>query len=178
MPVPSSALPIHHHHGILPIKPALLEFVRYRENLSGAASLILVPGLGPIAAAIDMVLVSADEYLASRPMQRVEAYTARLHYEITDLPHLHERRVYVNDTGAVLFNRFLEQLMRDDQYWRILKAKERGVQEKNTIAEFLDETNLNEFLELDTEKKGQYRLRRHRGIPSIRGKNLMRAAAC
>lgn len=165
------------HHGVLPIKPAHLQYVVWRERLVSPSAPLLVPGLGAISAGLDMALITGAAYLDSRSTQQVDFYTAKLHYRIHDLMHLQADRLYVSDYGAELFSRFLEQLMRDDLNDRVLRGKQQGRLEKNTIESFLDETGLNEWFEFDSEKKAQWRLRKHRGLPNIRGHNLMRAMA-
>lgn len=165
------------HRGLLPIKKYLLQFVAWREHLPDPTAPISVPGLGPIAAAIDMVLTTGDAYLRSNSWFTIDSYGARLHYIVQDLPRLKRDTLYVTDEGAAQFNRFLEQLMRDDLNMRILDGKKRGDQEKRIIEGFLDETGLNEYLDFDSEKKAQWRLRTHRGVPSVRGHNLMRESS-
>lgn len=165
------------HRGLLPIKKHLLQFVAWREHLPDLVTPLTVPGLGPIAAALDMVLTTGEAYLRSNSWLTIDTYGARLHYIVQDIPRLKQDTLYVTDAGAAQFNRFLEQLMRDDLNSRILDGKKRGEQEKRIIEQFLDETGLNETLDLDAEKKAQWRLRNHRGMPRVRGHHIMRGTA-
>lgn len=164
------------HRGLLPVKKHLLAFVAWREHFPDLLTPLTVPGLGPIAAALDMVLTTGDAYLASSNWLTVDTYGARLHYLVQDIPRLRQDMLYVTDAGAAQFNRFLEQLLQDDLHARILAGKKNGDQEKRIIERFMDETGLNEYLEFDMLKKAQWRLRTHRGVPSVRGHNLMRGS--
>ncbi len=149
--------------GCIPVKKHLLQYVIWRERLPDAGTPIPVPGLGPIAAALDMVLTFDHIYLDSAPSPVVDKFTGRLYYAVESTD-----RQFVPDTGALMFNRFLEQLLRDDLNARILEGKTLGIQEKNVIERFLSETGLDEYLDFESVKKAQWRLRVHRRAPLIR----------
>lgn len=162
--IPSPSAPQPASRCCLPVKAHLLQYVVWRERLPAADTPIPVPGLGPIAAALDMVRTFDHVYLGAAPREAVDHFTARLYYALDPS----ETRRFVADPGVILFNRFLDQLLRDDLFARILAGKSGGLQEKKVIEDFLTETRLDEFLDFESVKKAQWRLRVNRRVPTIR----------
>lgn len=153
------------------VKPHLLRYVVWREHFPTSAHPLPVPGLGPVSAALDMVLVSENEYLRSIPRESVDALGARLFYAVHGGARADYARRFVTDAGTAQFNRFLEQLLRDDLDRLIFEAKSAGRKEKEAIEVFLDRTGLHDMLDFESLKKSAWRLRAHRGAPIIRCKH-------
>jgi hypothetical protein len=181
------------------VRPHLAQFVVWRERLPDAAAPLRVPGLGAISAALDMVLVPYDDYRRSPLRTSVDALGARLYYIVDGrlrtarapvpgtlslfddpaaaadtVPPSYAPRVrqYATDAGTTAFNRFLEQLLRDDLNAAVFAAKHRGENETDAIEAFMDAVGLHDLLDLDTLKKSAWRMRTWRGAEIIRGKHL------
>jgi hypothetical protein len=177
----------------------LLRYVAWRERLPDLDVPLLVPGIGPVCAALDAVLVTCSEYRHSQARTSVDNLGARLYYRISEkekaparpavrypqLPLfeaeapaaavsglvLRERR-FVTDAGMTRFNRLVEQLLLDDLSRHILREKERGISETEAIYEFIEEAGIADHLEFDTAKKGAWRWRVHYNAPIIRGHSM------
>lgn len=156
------------HAGRIAIKPHLLRYVQWREGLRDAATPLVVPGLGPIAEVLAMLLVDDRTYLNSQPLRGVDAYTETLHYVISDRSMPSARR-FVTDEGTLHFNRFLQQLLNDDIFFRAKEAEKARKQQKTVIEEFLQATGLDEWLEFDSLPKIQTRLKQLRSGASVQG---------
>lgn len=154
--------------GRIAMKPHLLRYVQWREGLKDSAAPLLVPGLGPIAEVLSMLLVDDRNFLSARPLQSVEGFSATLHYHVIARNVLSGHR-YVTDEGTRHFNRFLQQLLQDDLYFRSAEARKQRTQEKIVIETFLHDTGLDEWLEFDTAKKAQFRLRQIRSGVNVSG---------
>lgn len=156
------------HLGRIAIKPHLLRYIQWREQFRQEDQPLIVPGLGPIAHVLSMLLVTDREYLDARPLTTVEGFTATLHYRVVQR-HTMEPRFYVTDEGTREFNRFLQQLLQDDLHFRIREAAARRIQEKDVIEDFLHSTGLDEWLEFDTTKKANFRLKQFRNGCPVQG---------
>lgn len=182
------------------VRPHLLQFIAWREWLPDLNTPLLVPGIGPIAAALDAVLVPLLEYRHSQSRGSVDEFGARLYYRLaakeksapSDSPRspqlglfsavaldevahraVQRERRFVTDAGMARFNRVVEQLLLDDLARYILREKKlNGRTETDAIYDFLDEVGISELVEFDKAKKGAYRWRVHYNAPIIRGHDL------
>jgi len=165
------------YSGRIAIKPHLLRYVQWREGLRDEHSALIVPGLGPIAEVLSILLVSDREYLNARPLTSVEGYTAVLHYAVLERSTSPARR-FVTDEGTRHFNRYLQQLLNDDIYFRAKEAARQRIQQKTVIEEFLAATGLDEWLEFDSMPKSQTRLKQLRSGASVQGYSRLIFAWC
>jgi len=154
--------PCDQYAGRIAIKPHLLRYVEWREGLNAyTRPALIVPGLGPITEVLSMLLVSDQQLLASSPLKSVEGYTATLHYQVI-VRSMPAPRRFVTDEGTRHFNRFLEQLLNDDIFFRAKEAAREKKQQKTIIEEFLHATGLDEWIEFDAQPKAQHRLKQIR----------------
>lgn len=181
------------------VRPHLLRFIAWREFLPDLNIPLLVPGIGPISAALDAVLVPLLEYRHSQSRCSVDEFGARLYYRISEkekaaprpsrspqLPlfstasvaevehrTVQRERRFVTDAGMARFNRVVEQLLLDDLARYILREKQHHARtETEAIYAFLDEVGISDLVEFDKAKKGAYRWRVHYNAPIIRGHDL------
>ena len=161
-------LPEETHLGRIAIKPHLLRYIQWREQFRQEDQPLIVPGLGPIAHVLGMMLVTDREYLNAAPLTTVEGYTATLHYKVVQR-HTLEQRYYLTDEGTREFNRFLQQMLQDDLFFRVREGQRKKQQEKDIIEAFLHDTGLDEWLEFDTQKKANFRLKQFRTGQQVQG---------
>lgn len=154
--------------GRVAIKPHLLRYVQWREGLDDENTPLVVPGLGPIAEVLSILLVTDREFTSSRPLSSVDGFSAVLRYTVADRSSVAPRR-FVTDEGTRHFNRYLQQLLNDDIYFRAREAQKHKVQQKTVIEEFLHATGLDEWLEFDSMPKSQTRLKQFRTGRHVQG---------
>ena len=163
--------------GRVAIKPHLLRYVQWREGLKDENTPLVVPGLGPIAEVLSILLVTDREYTSSRPLSSVDGFSAVLRYTVADRSSVTPRR-FVTDEGTRHFNRYLQQLLNDDIYFRAREAQKQKVQQKTVIEEFLHVTGLDEWLEFDSMPKSQTRLKQFRTGRSVQGYSALAYCWC
>jgi hypothetical protein len=183
------------------MRPALLRYIAWRECFTDLSTPLLLPGIGPVAAALDSLLVTMHEFRRSAPRESVDEFHARLYFRVTekekvkrpcckpsqfsmfpatddDEEHyaaMRERR-FITDAGTRRFNRFAEQLLFDDIARFVLREKATGATETESIQLFLDQIGIADLIEFEQAKKYAWRWRSHYNAPIIRG-NTMRPRA-
>ena len=161
-----SATTVHASPGVkgyIVIQPAMLQFVRWRENLEPGAPLIL-PGKGPISIYLSELIGFAKlMYHPSRAFETPDLpeYTERLHFQCAGA-FLDESFFHYAAIVSAYFNTFLYHLWLDEveRYTAVARAHTpERLDLKDAIAEILHVSGMEQYRELDTEIKGNYRLR-------------------
>lgn len=162
--------------GMLPIQPHLLAYLTWKENLS-KGELFTIPSQSPIAVALSgYILLSLrlirDARQVAPTCLKMERYTARLPFQIQGV--YNPDFFIIADLIAKEFDAYLYHTLQAELFDRILFAKRFGMEEKDTIEGFLDESGLNYYLDFEAVKKAQYRLRQTRRTPTVRGLSIRR----
>lgn len=166
-------------HGYLPLEPAHLRYVEWRENLhSGQA--IEIPGRSAIAAHLNALMSFAilfadeDRFPQPAPLQ-LQAYTAKLYFNANH--HLARHEIFLlADRIAFYLNDYLYTSLHDCLLDLVIAGKRDGKQEQHIIEYFLRQTQLDEYLDFEAVKKAQYRARKYRDMPSIKGHSYWKEA--
>ena len=159
--------------GQIPIRPDLLQFVRWRENLAPDQPLSL-PGHGAIATYITDLIAFArslcpPEKAGGEPgvdVDRVHIVqlTARLRFEAR--PGLLDESFFLYaDLVAYYFNNFLAQHWREQvDAWSSVACFYTGMDRKDAITDLYEVSGMAVFREVDSEIKSDYRPRAHRKL--------------
>lgn len=154
-------------YGYLPIRPDMLQFLRWRENLPPAEPLLL-PGHGGIAAyltgLIEMgkALYFPDSHRAAPDLADC---ISKLRFRAA--PGLVDESFFLYaEWVAYVFNRFLYNLYVDEGCFYVAVAQSYAparLEFKDALYHFHSESGVNDYREFDADIKSTYRLRDHRG---------------
>ena len=149
--------------GVLPIRPDLLKYVYFKENLPVGAPLEL-PGLGVIRGELHNLIAFGhgvfSPFTCERAEESLDPLSARLPFVLHSAVY-HDFFQYA-DHVAYYFNRFLQRLRMDDLTLRYQIAQELGVAGKDYISDIVTGLDFAEQKEFDAIIKAGYRLRKQR----------------
>lgn len=149
--------------GHLPIRPDLLKYVYFKENLPEGAPLEL-PGLGVVRGELHNLIAFGhgvySPFTLERPEETLAPLCARLPFVLHTATY-HDFFEYA-DHVAYHFSRFLQRLRMDDLTLRYMVAQELGVAGKDYIDSIVSSLDFQEQKEFDAIIKGSYRLRTQR----------------
>lgn len=154
--------------GYIAIRPAMLQFLRWRENLQPGDALIL-PGKGAISIYLsELIAFARTLYNPANPLEVPDLpdYTARLHFQCAGA-FIDESFFDYAALVSVYFNTFLYHLWLDevDRYRAVAIVYSRDrLDGQDAIADLLRISGMEYFDELDTAIKRNYRLRDLRGM--------------
>lgn len=163
--------------GQIPIRPDLLQFVRWRENLAPDQPLPL-PGHGAICNYLTDLISLARTLCPSQhaapgiDVERVnvEQYTARLRFEAR-IGLIDESFFLYADLVAYYFNQFLAQHWREQvDAWSSVACYYIKIDRKDAIRDLHEISGMDGYRELDTDIRTDHRLRAFRNLVRQRGK--------
>ena len=166
-------------HGYLPLEPAHLRYVEWRENLhSGQAIEIL--GRSAIAAHLNALMSFAilfadeDRFPQPAPLQ-LQAYTAKLYFNANH--HLARPEIFLlADRIAFYLNDYLYTSLHDCLLDLVIAGKREGKQ-GTAHHRILPAPNPTRRIPgLRGREKAQYRARKYRDMPSIKGHSYWKEA--
>jgi len=167
---PKKQRPAPGYSGMLPIRPDMLSFVRWRENLAPDQP-IQLPGHGAIANYLsDLIDFGKSLYFpnANRIAPENPLLTARLKFHAA--PGLLDETFFeYADLVAYYFNEYLYKHWLDSQATFIGSAMFYAprLDAKDVLSDYMRQTGVDEFREQDADIKAYYRLRlsRHQVTP-------------
>ncbi len=163
------AHPRNHIRGYIPIRPDLLQFVVWRENLPEKTTPLVLPGQGAICAFLGELIQFAR--IVYQPMFEIER-------EPLDLPHLSERLRFECAPGFIdesffryadliahFFNDFLHQQWKEEvEIWvEACLHCAPHTDRKEAIAQLHEKSGVGHLREWDSEIRANHRFRTHRG---------------
>lgn len=160
--------------GWIPIRPHLLRYVQWREHLDAGAP-IIVPGITPIAQALDLCLTNKTSYLTStlrKEEPSAHEYTERLYYLVRGATRCRYNFHFVTAPQGMAFNIFLHHAMHDDLLRLIQAGQAAGQYEINIIRNFLEDTGMDDLINDESVKKAQYRLRKTKHYQVQKGRPI------
>jgi hypothetical protein len=153
--------------GMLPMRPDLLRFVQWRENLE-ASDYLTIPGKGFFSTYLaNMIELAKSMYFpgAIRESRDNDDYTAKLRFEAA--PGLLDSTFFeYAHLIAIGFNNIVYQALLEEQcrYVGIAQTYSPGLDAKEALEHFRISSGLDEVRESDADIKATYRLRLHRGL--------------
>ncbi len=163
----------NHYTGMLPIRPDMLAFIRWRENLEPDQPLSL-PGSGAISTQLAAIIEFGKSMYfpgANRLAPENEDLTARLKF-VAD-PGLIDCSFFeYADLVAHYFNRYLYKYWLDSMATFVQSATfyNPKLDSKDVLADFQRQTGVDTFREHDADIKAFYRLRLSRNQVTPRRK--------
>lgn len=160
--------------GMIPVRPDMLAFVRWRENLAESAPL-RVPGTGAISQYLyDLICFGKSMYFpgANRLAPECDDLSARLKFEAE--PGLIDSSFFeYADLVAYYFNQYLYKNWLDSAATFVGAATLycKGLDSKDVLADYQRQTGVDAHRELDADIKAYYRLRLARGLVTPRRKS-------
>lgn len=162
--------------GFLPIQPHLLAYLQWKEGLQ-KGQYFEIPNQSPHAIVLSgyinlaVSLIQDARQVPARAL-KLERLTARLPFQVKDL---HEPDFFIVAAQIALqYDSYLYHAMQEEVFTRVMIGKRVGMQEKTTIEEFLEESDLNLFINHEAMTKAQTRLRAVRHTPTIKGSTMRR----
>lgn len=153
--------------GFIPMRPDLLRFIQWRENLEPDEYLPL-PGKGFFSAYLtNMIELAQSMYFpgAVREARDRDEYSARLKFEaapgLIDSTFFEYSPLITEKFNNVVYQALLEEQVR---YVSIACEYTPHLDKKEALEHFRITTGLDEFRESDADIKASYRLRLHRGL--------------
>lgn len=163
--MPSSAPALQ---GYIPIRPDLLQFVRWRENLTDIYTPIRLPGQGSICNYLtDLIQFGRSLYLPAIELHRepldLTGLTSRLRFECAP-GFIDESFFQYADLVAFYFNDFLHQQWKEEvERWAAacLHSNPR-LDRKDAIADLHRLSGMDDFREVESDIRANHRLRCYR----------------
>lgn len=154
------------YSGMLPIRPDLLAFIQWRENIAPGEALQL-PGHGAISNYLSSLITFGKSMYfpgANRMAPDNEALTARLKFQAA--PGLIDCSFFeYADLVAFAFNEYLYKHWIDSLATYIQSAMlyNQKLDAKDLLADYMRQTGVDSYREMDADIKAYYRLRLSRG---------------
>lgn len=157
--------------GYIPIRPDLLQFVRWRENLSPSPdSALRLPGQGAICNYLtDLIQFGRSLYLPATAIERepleLSGLTARLRFECA-AGFMDESFFEYADLVAHYFNDFLHQQWKEevDRWTAACTYSNPRLDRKDAIADLHRISGMDDFREVDSDIRANHRLRDYRQL--------------
>lgn len=156
-----------HLLGGMPIRPHLLRFIQFRENLHGRDPLT-VPGMSPLSVALGWQICKKKAYYADPVDALYRTHTAVLRFQVSPSMYSDNLR-FVSASGVRRYEEFVSRCLTDHMLFLFTQAKAQRRPGKDVIEEFLLQSGLDDFIDFDAAKKAVFRLRVHRKLPPLRG---------
>lgn len=158
--------------GHIAVRPYVLEYIRWREHLTGDMPLQL-PGKTPFASFLSAqfsfcVLFHSEGFFPPPPAPALAGFTERLVFECRGALATEHIFQLINHVAAKL-DAFCYDLLYDDLIREIIFGKHAKFHEKTIVENFLRERNLEDHIQWDAAIKAVYRVRQGRDLPSFRG---------
>lgn len=163
----SIAAPRPHLVSATPIRPHLLRYIQYRENLHGRQPLP-VPGMSPLSIALGWHICKKKAYYLDPLDDLYRSHTSTLYFEVTPSMFAQNQR-FVSATGLRRYEEFVSRSLTDHLLLLMLLAKAQRRAGKEVIEDFLRQSGLDDFIDFDAAKKAVFRLRAHRKLPPLWG---------
>lgn len=149
--------------GSIPIRPHLLKYVCWNENIKIGEAIDLKGG-GNIAFILQMLLRGKLESISYDDRQSVgKDYTQSLYY-VYPLRHLNEGRIFIDEKAILIFNQFLHKHFHETLNVLIIQNQKYGIKIESSIKDFMDMLGIEDEIEYDSLKKANFRLRIARNI--------------
>lgn len=154
--------------GYIPITPKNLQYVRYVESLQPGDSL-LIPSPTPIATYLENIFrlgksliapLWAPEYLH---VESVESFGARLPFRVSGAL-AHPDLFIILAQVAYALDKQVDNWINEEAWHRVDMGMEAGLPEIYVLEMFLEQSGLEDYIELDSFHKANYRLRKRRGL--------------
>lgn len=158
--------------GFLPVQPHLLAYLQWKEGLA-KGEYFQIPSQSPHAIVLSGYINLAcslipDAKKVPEKALKMDRFTGRLPFQVKGL---NEPDFFlVAAQIALQFDSYLYHAMQEELLTRVLIGMRFGMKEKTTIEEFLEETELNYYVNVDSFKRAQTRLRHERKVPILKGR--------
>lgn len=147
----------------IPMKPHLKQFVLFMENPGEDGVLHLQRG-GTISYVLKMVLEGKMKLPYNDEFQLDGFYGDRLYFKV-ESSMLAWNKIGISAKKIAMFNHFVHHLLNDLVLDRIQVAKRKHkAYELETVYDFLEDSDLQEILDVDTLRKSIYRLKKRKSL--------------
>ena len=148
----------------IPVSRVNRQFVEWKENLAQLPNRVLSHRtyLGML---LNLLLTDEATYLDSNLVGILDDYVDTLTVEVS-LEAVTEGRQYLPDSSIIYFNLMLHRFMHEILLDRILDRDALGINQTETIFDFIEDLNLD--VSAETLRKSQYRMRQEKKIGSLR----------
>lgn len=143
--------------GRILMREPLRQFLIVREGLQPDQPLLIVPGKSPIKIFLDSLLTNKTSIREDKRSRISEVYDCGLDFVITE-GVAEWGELFMTPTRVIRFNSFVRQLMIDTLVFQTISNKKRGIKEKQTIYEFIEDYQLY-MINFDALKKATLRYR-------------------
>jgi hypothetical protein len=148
----------------IPMKPHLLLYLRWREDLPLKTPYLLA-NRSPIGRHLSLLFCGKKRLHNGRPTYKVDrdTYTATLQVQLPS-DYVGAMRIFVPDSDVVAFNQYIHDCLHENLMDRI-SAAPANVQIKEVIEDLIDDMDAWGEVDFETLKKANYRIRKSRGLP-------------
>jgi hypothetical protein len=146
----------------IPVSKIVRQFVLWHENLTGENPKPINANT-TTAMLLSSLLVQADLFNAAKASAIVEEYDAFLSIEI-ETKIINQYGCYVPDYNIIYFNTFMRRQMDEFLLKRIIDRNSLGIDQQDTINDFIEDAGLESLTNYESLKKAVYRLETAKGL--------------
>lgn len=146
----------------IPVSKTVRQFVLWHENMIGDTPKP-INAKSTTAMLLSTLLVKIDLFNASTPSEVVDEYDDFLTIEI-ETKTIAQNGAYVPDYNIVYFNTFMRRQMDEFLLKRIIDRNSLGIDQQDTINDFIEDAGLEGMATYETLKKAVYRLEISKGL--------------
>lgn len=144
------------------MKPHLLQFILWKERLAEGEKLDLAYLRGDTTYVL-VGLLTTKMKAANYDNELGEEFSADLNFTINSR-RVNEGKIIITEESVKFFNQYVHRNMHEMLLDRVLVGKNAGIEEKETIYQFIREVGLDDLVSFDAMKKASYRLRESRNM--------------
>lgn len=148
------------------MKPHLLQFVQWKERIKVGEKLDLAYLRGDTTYILVGLLTTKVKAIDYDDEELGDEFSADLLFTI-NTRRVNEGKIIITEQAVRYFNQYVHRNMHEMLLDRIVCGKKAGVQEKETIYNFIRELGMDELVSFDALKKANYRLRKSREMDNL-----------